>query len=272
MNKMSTINKVTIFCSTDLSDQKLAFEEKKGQDFSILANQIDLGSKISFEPSHQVGAAQLTNCDVLIIEDQFEYYWRYIELLNDAPFVKDIIVATKPATAVRVLQRMQQTKALDTTDLIIFDFDLAADPGNPDKKVADAELVYQYLSDHFYQSDYAAWVIGLTNYESGSGDFESLKETIRQNGGFVLHKHILNDIESQRFLITFLKSIPGLFWQGKRKFQKNQVIERIEIPQKSSFAESLKYLEKIMPLAGDVGYFEMTNQPDGLQFTFKLKL
>jgi len=269
---MSAINKVTIFCATDLSDQRLAFEEKKGEAFSILANQMDLGSKIAFEPTHKIGVAQLDNCDVLIIEDQFKYYWRYIELLNDAPFVKDIIVVTKPGPAVRVLQRMQQTKALDNTDLIIFDFDLAADPANPDKKVADAELVYQYLSDHFYQSDYAAWVIGLTNYENASGDFESLKQTIRQNGGFVLHKHILDDMESQRFLVTFLKSIPGLFWQGERKLQKNQAIERFDITQKPNATELLKYLEKITPLTGDIGYFEITNQPDGLQFTFKLKL
>ena len=117
------MNKVTIFCGTDLAEQIRDFElKKKDPDFSILANKLDTENKIIFQASEDISKGELSACDVLIIEDEFRHYWCYIKLLNDASLVQDIVVVTKPKAAFLVFEHMERMKMLEHINLIIFEF------------------------------------------------------------------------------------------------------------------------------------------------------
>lgn len=238
------MNKITIITNSDHETLVKEFNSKLEEGINQFVLGLHESKTILFENVENLSNLEVINYDVLIVEDELATVLDYIKILNDAPLIKNIVVTTKPKTTKTVLDYLSNKNLLDKLKVIFLDFNLKE--STIDTKVngslANRNWENIYLA-YFKNQIYPPKVFGITGYEGvDANEYTELQNQMRQNDDFVISKSFLNDKVAKELFISFLKSIPGLYWEGAERKAKKEEIAKTE-----NSSESENYEKKYSP-------------------------
>lgn len=224
------MNKITVITNSDHETLVKEFNSKLAEGINQFVLGLHEAKAILFENVVNISNLELINYDILIVEDELTTVLDYIKILNDAPLIKNIIVTTKPKTTKTVLDYLSDKNLLDKLKVIFLDFNLKE--SIVDTKVngslANRNWENIYLA-YFKNQIYPPKVFGITGYEGvEANEYTELQNQMRQNDDFVISKSFLNDKVAKELFISFLKSIPGLYWEGPERKAKTESVTAVD--------------------------------------------